>query len=47
MEIYIFHPFLHIITPHILYDKKAKKSIKNTCKIKKCVIDHAACYNEK
>jgi hypothetical protein len=35
------------MTPHIVYDKKAKKSIKNTCNIKIHAIDHAACYNEK
>jgi hypothetical protein len=36
-----------VTTPHILYDKKAKKSIKNTCNVKVHVIDHAACFNEK
>jgi hypothetical protein len=30
----ITQPFIHSITPHKLYDKKAKKSIKNICNIK-------------
>jgi hypothetical protein len=30
----ITQPFIHSMKPHRLYDKKAKKSIKNICNIK-------------